>query len=267
MFMVVLFCFIFTGCTENQYSEKQLGEASAKMKDYYLTEMDHKTVLGIDTVRYLAERSEIQDALAAEDESIAVDLIEETERSIRDSTKHSDFQLHAHTAQKNCMFKHWKDANDSECFILFRHSIKYAKQENDIIHGFEVGHEGLLLRAVAPVLKDDIYMGTIESLQSVASIVEDLNEENEILIFFMHENRLDVATDLKGCATCQGLAVAQEKVDTDFFESLKSVDIHKLYTEDYLVHDGYLISGVVIVDVSGLDSGVAVLGKRLSDIR
>ncbi|MEA3228732.1 MAG: methyl-accepting chemotaxis protein, partial [Campylobacterota bacterium] len=126
---------------------------------------------------------------------------------------------------------------------------------------------GLVLRGVAPVIKDGNYLGSVEFMQGLNSIVKSAKKNHHFeTIILMKNSYLSTATSLKSALKVgeYTLAVKENIINKDFMNDLKNIDISK--TEGYLITDKYFIVSEPIVDFSNNIVGYAVSGDELSHI-
>jgi len=266
---LLTFLFLFNGCSKN-LEDSELKAEAKKLKQIYSEKIDEKIKKNVGYAVRFAGNKVIADAIVEGDCVKAGKEMNRLVDSVHLETGGESLKLHAHTANIQSLIRHWEGEDSKqhrENLKYFRHSIKYAQEQDNVFVGFEVDRGGLLLRAVAPIKSESRIIGSIESIQGVESIVEDLKANDELLIFFMNKNRLSIATGLKQSPGVNELVVAQKEYNSELLEALNEVDLHCLYTKNYVLQSGYLMTGIEIFDISGVNSGLVVLAKKLKDIR
>jgi len=107
----------------------------------------------------------------------------------------------------------------------------------------------------------------MEAIQCLESVVKNFSANNSILLMMMNKNRLALAKDHKPKAFVQGLAVCHKNFNQELVDILQKVHLNDLYTRPFIVQNGYLITALEIKDVAGINSGLAVMAKKIQYIK
>lgn len=258
----MVFALFLGACSDEKLSEK-LQNASKDLKLKYAAEIDKLISLNISNVKKLADNETLKAAFRDEDQGIAARELIKFSDSV---SSYEDLKFHAHTKDIRSFVRHWNIDVSGDDLAYFRHSIKYAKKRKDIIVGFEVGRIGLTLRAISPVMDGDEYLGSIESILGLDSVVAEMAKQGETLLFFMNGRRSAISDMLQDRPAVHGLVLSQKDYNPEVLDILKDLDIFELYTEDYIVRENYLITAIEIDDISTICCGLVVLAKHLDGI-
>ncbi|MGD9808642.1 MAG: cache domain-containing protein [Deferribacterales bacterium] len=251
----------------NVYGDKQLKPESDKIKSFYLSEVDEMRSFCMKKVMELAGNKDIIEALKTSDKDKCIHVVESALDDVNNNTKYSNFRINLHSNDMSSLFMNWDVHESGDRLNQFKHSLRYARKTKSAVVGFEVGRSGLFIRAVMPIFENDEFIGSVETMAGIDSIVQDMSEKGELMLFLMNENKLDVAKRLKGNDTIHDLVIAQKAFDKALFQHLSDVDTHDLFTKDHMKHEGFLLAGIPIVDVNGLETGITVVAKPLKTIK
>ena len=267
IFLSLIVCVAAVVVLTGIFSDKKLKPESDKIKNFYLSEVNEMRNFCVKKVIELSNNKEIIEALKTKDKDKCLHVLEDTLDNVNSNTKYNNFRIHLHTDNMDSLFDDWDVHEKDKDMNIFKHSLRYAKKTKSAVAGFEVGHTGLLIRAVMPVYINGEFIGSVETMTGVDSIVKDMAEKGELMLFLMNENKLDVAQRLKGNDAVNDLVIAQKSFDKTLFGHLSGVDPHDLFTKDHMKHKGFLLAGIPVVDVNGLETGVTVIAKPLKTIK
>jgi methyl-accepting chemotaxis protein len=124
-----------------------------------------------------------------------------------------------------------------------------------------------VLRGISPIIQDGEYLGSVEFMQGLNSIVNAAKKNNGFDVAILMKNEyLKTAKSLENAPKVSNyrLAVKEEVVSKEFFNDLNNVDIAN--TEGYHITDKYLVTSKEIVDFSGDIVGYALVGESISKV-
>jgi len=151
--------------------------------------------------------------------------------------------------------------------IGFRKTIVDVKNTQHPLVAIELGRAGLILRGISPIVFDGEYLGSVEFMQGLNSIVRETKESSgHDIVILMKNEFLSIAKGLEAAAQIPGyrVAVNEKNIDKNFFEDLKNVAIAQ--TDTYQITDKYFVVSRPIVDFSNEIVGYALVGENIKRV-
>jgi len=233
----------------------------------YVGLMHAKEDIGLTNAINISKNYSVVRALLEHNRTVAIDGLKELSSEFKKYTKYKNIKVHIHDANIHSFLRAWKPNKYGDDLSGFRHTIVAVKKEKKPIVAIELGRAGLILRGLAPVMKGDEYLGSVEFMQGLNSIVKSARKNNGYeIVIVMKNDLLSIATKLKNAPKLQNytLAVKQKVVNPDFFEDLKNIQIDKIDT--YQMTNNYFIVSKPIKDFSGKTVGYALVGDKIVNV-
>ncbi|WP_294967015.1 methyl-accepting chemotaxis protein, partial [Sulfurimonas sp.] len=175
--------------------------------------------------------------------------------------------IHIHDANIHSFLRSWNAKKHGDDLSSFRKTVVNIKSNKKPIVAIELGRAGLVLRGLSPILNDNKYMGSVEFIQGLNSIVKSARKTNgyEIAIV-MKNDYLSTATALSSAPKISNytLAVKEKVVNKDFIKDLKNIDISK--TNSYQLTNEYFVVSEPIKDFSNKVVGYALVANKISNV-
>ena len=133
----------------------------------------------------------------------------------------------------------------------FRHTIVEVKRSQKPLVALELGRAGLVLRGIAPVKDGSTYLGSVEFMQGLNSIVVDGKEKQGFdLAIVMKDQYLSTATALKDAPRVGNyiLAVKPEIVNPLLLKELVGQNLDQ--TDRFHRSSSYFMVSIPITDYS-----------------
>lgn len=124
---------------------------------------------------------------------------------------------------------------------------------------------GLELRGIAPVFKDGEYVGSVEFIQELNSVVNSAKEEGISAAFFVDKKHTDLSDTLQKAKKVQGnaLGVKEDVVDPALLKELDSINFK---TKGFQESQNYYVSVFPIKDFSGEEVAYGVMAETKSSV-
>ena len=177
------------------------------------------------------------------------------------NTKFKNIKVHVHDENIVSFLRLWKLDKFGDDLKGFRKTIIAVKNTQKPLTAIEVGRAGLVLRGISPVIESGKYLGSVEFMQGLNSIIRDGKKKNIDLLILMKKEFLSIATQIKDNPELNSqyvLASKKEDMNKDFFDELKGQDISKSG-----VSSKYFYTSTEIKDYSGEVVAYAVVGQDL----
>lgn len=241
---------------------KQQG---SDLNSFFNEAMDCKKSIGLTNAINIAKNYYVIEALKNDNRELAIKGLGEVAKDFKENTKYKNIKVHIHDKNIHSFLRAWKPEKWGDDLSGFRKTVVSVKENKEPIVGIELGRAGMVLRGLAPV-KTDTYLGSVEFMQGLNSIVKDGAKKFGIDTVIVMDNRyLSTATALKDAMKIgnYSLAVKADVINKDFFNELDQIEIPK---EGMQQSKHYFVVSIPIYDFSKELIGYAVLGKKLKDV-
>jgi len=243
------------------YAQQEVNQNS-----FFNEALDGKKNIGLSNAINIAKNYYVIQSLKTKDRDLAIRGLADVTADFKTNTKYKNIKIHVHDENVHSFLRAWKPKKWGDDLSGFRQTVVDTKKNQQPIVAIELGRAGMVLRGLAPVLDDDGYLGSVEFMQGLNSIVRDGAEKFGLDVAIVMENRyLSTASALKNAKKTGGytLAVKEKVVNMDFFNELSQIDIEKKEAQQ---SENYFITSIPIYDYSKQRVGYAVMGKKLSAV-
>ena len=254
------------------YSIEEMKSDTYKLEDHslrtvYKEAITGKYSIGLTNAINISKNYNVINALRENDRTIAINGLESISKDFKENTKYKNIKIHIHDANVHSFLRAWKPEKNGDDLSAFRKTIVNVKSTKKPLVAVELGRAGLVLRGLAPVIDNGEYLGSVEFMQGLNSIVKSAREGHGYeMAIVMKNSYLSTATALKSAPQIgeYTLAVNESVVDKAFMNDLKNIDISKVDT--YQVTDKYFVISEPIVDFSNNIVGYALSGDKISNV-
>nr|WP_275714928.1 methyl-accepting chemotaxis protein [Sulfurimonas sp. SAG-AH-194-L11] len=262
--MVILtnYYFSITEMKANVY--KQEAES---LSSTYSELMSGKENIAITNAINISKNYSVVRALKENNRQIAIDGLSSISQEFKNYTNYKNIKIHIHDATVHSFLRAWKPAKHGDDLSGFRKTIVNVKATRQPIVAVELGRAGLVLRGVAPIVEDNEYLGSVEFMQGLNSIVKNARKVNGYEVVIVIDNKyLSTASALKNSLNIGNftLAVKENVISKDFYNDLKNIDVSQ--TDNFQITDKYFVKSVAIIDFSKNIVGYALIGNQLQDV-
>lgn len=237
------------------------------LKSFFDDALEAKKDIGMTNAINLAQNYSVISALEKNDRTIAIKGLASFSKEFKNNTNYKNITVHIHDANMHSFLRSWKPEKYGDDLSGFRETIKSVKKENKPLIAVELGRAGLSLRGLSPIIQNGKYLGSVEFMQGLNSVVKTAKKNYGYDIAILMDNKyLSVATSLKDAKKTSGytLAVNEKNVDPSFFEDLVNV---KIGSQDvFQMTNNYFVVSMPIKDFVGQTIGYALLGDKLENV-
>ena len=237
------------------------------LRTVYKEAIDGKYSIGLTNAINIAKNYNVINALVENDRSIAVDGLGTISKEFKENTHYKNVKVHIHDANVHSFLRAWKPKKHGDDLSSFRKTIVSVKATKKPLVAIELGRAGLVLRGVAPVINDGEYLGSVEFMQGLNSIVKNARTGHGYeMAIVMKNSYLSTATSLASAPKVgeYTLAVKESVVDQGFMNDLKNIDISQI--DSYQISGDYFVISEPIVDFSNNVVGYALSGDKISNV-
>jgi methyl-accepting chemotaxis protein len=237
------------------------------LESTYTELMRAKRDIGLTNAINISKNYSVIRALLENDREIAIEGLKSLSEEFKTYTNYKNIKVHIHDANIHSFLRAWKPTKFGDDLSGFRNTIIAVKKEKKPIVAIELGRAGLVLRGLAPVMVDGRYLGSVEFMQGLNSIVKTARKVNGYEIVIVMKNEfLSVATKLKDAPKIGNytLAIKKNVANSDFLSNLKKVQIDKV--DGFQITDKYFIVSEPLKDFSGKVVAYAVIGEDIENV-
>ena len=263
-FGVILINYFYS--VSNITQETNIKEQKS-LNTFFQQAMKEKENIGLTNAINISHNYDVIQALKNDDRSIAIDGLKQLKKEFKENTNYKNVKIHIHDANMHSFLRAWKPQKYGDDLSSFRHTIVKVKQTKKPLVAIELGKAGLVLRGVAPIINDGTYLGSVEFMQGLNSIVKKARKENGYEVAVVMKNDfLPIATALKNAPQIGDyrLAVKESVVNKDFLADLSKIKIDD--QKSLQKADNYYITSVPIKDFSGKVVGYTLVGDTVSNV-
>jgi len=246
----------------DRYAQQTAQALKLKVKDAIV----QKENLGLTNAIAVSSNAVVKDALiTATRESLIAEI-----KSIGDTyDKNSNFKgirVHIHDADGKSFVRSFNTEKFGDDLLAFRFLARKVKAEKKGISGIEVGKDGLMIRAVAPVFLGDEYYGAVEFGQGVGSVNRDFTKEGKFYVMLINDLALKYAEQSRNNKQVGPYKIVNDKWFNDKdINYANALDFAKLKKEGFIFTPEYYITAMPVIDMEGQDVGLHVIGLPLEE--
>lgn len=238
-----------------------------ELESFIQDAMSAKADIGLTNAINISKNKAVIDALSSKDREMAIRSLSSLIGEFREHTKYNNIKVHIHDRDVRSFLRVWKPKKYGDDLSGFRQTVLAVKRDKKPIVGIELGRAGLVMRGLAPVMDAGRYVGSVEFMQGLNSIVKDAKKDFGLdVIILMDKQFLSTATALASAPNLGDfvLAVRPDVIDQAFFSSLANIDIRE--SEGVQTNETHLVISSPIKDFSGVIVGHTLVGKPISSV-
>jgi methyl-accepting chemotaxis protein len=108
------------------------------------------------------------------------------------------------------------------------------------------------------------YLGSVEFMQGFNSVVKDLRANNISLMVLMGDTHSKLLFEQED--KLKDLVLSQKVYDKKFREVLRDISFPSLRESSYVLHRGYFITCIPVMDFENSQVGVYIMGQDIDEI-
>ncbi|MDD2267516.1 methyl-accepting chemotaxis protein [Sulfuricurvum sp.] len=241
---------------------------SKEMTTAFDEAVESKKNVGITNAIGISKNSAVVNGLVGNDRESTLNSLKSLSKEYKENTKFGNIKIHVHDKNVHSFIRVWKPEKFGDDLSGFRKTIVAVKETRKPLVAIEMGVAGLELRGIAPIISGNEYLGSVEFMQGLNSIVKDMKQNyGSDLIVAVDNKYLDVAKELKDAPKVGEkyiLALKEDTIDKGFLKELGSAQFDpqkgSFKTEDYFV------TPIAIKDYSNVVVGYAFVGEKLDAV-
>lgn len=252
----VLMLFLF-----NQSIGYEEEEMRKKHMDSLLVMLNNKieeiTKVVLTSSVMLAKNPNIVSCLETIDRNECIEKMLDIKAAMAETALFENFKFHLHTKEFKSFIRLWEyEKHFDDDLSEFRFSFERLKKGKKPLKGIEVGRHGMFIRAIAPILKEGSYLGSIETAVGFESLTNYFKKEGIEFYVLMHQDQKNTANAIKYPSSLEldNYAIINRK--TNGLGLIHSVNFQGT---GYIQQGDHYILHTPIKDINGLHVGFFVL--------
>ena len=233
----------------------------------YREAMRSKGSIGITNAINTAKNYDVIHSLEDNNRAMAINGLNVISKEFKEYTDYQNIKIHIHDANIHSFLRAWNPEKFGDDLSSFRQTILDVKANRKPIVAIEVGRAGLVLRGLAPIINDDKYIGSVEFIQGLNSIVKFAKKSYDYDVAIVINNEyLSTAKALSSAQKIGNytLAVKKDYVNQDFINDLNNIDISN--TSSHQITKKYFVVSEPIKDYSNNIVGYALIANKISSV-
>lgn len=178
------------------YEEKKYTEdiMDRHLKDLQSIINKNKKITLIASI-LLSKSESIKECLKMNDERKCISYLQQAKGSLINSSIFDDLKIHLHKENLNSFFRLWDLKNiQNDALESFRDSLNVVKKVKEPLSCIEVGRYSMLIRGISPIIEDEHYLGSIETIMDFESIIKYFKKKKVKLYILMDKKYEKIAS-------------------------------------------------------------------------
>jgi len=249
---------------EKDVYAKEKGELSVYVKNQLEAQYD----VALTNAITIASNYYVIESLLNNDRDIAIKGLGALTKLYKEKTDFKEAQIHIHTQDIKSFLREWMPKKFGDDLSSFRHTIKKVKETKQPLTAIEMGVAGMSLRGVAPIVKDNAYLGSVEFIDTFDAAVQNAKDDIGASVLFLTEKKqLNLSATAKDALLAKDTALSQKKEITDMklFEEIKDLDLNakgaSFFTPSYFVVRDELKA------FDGSKAGEVLIAKKITAVK
>lgn len=252
----------------DQIRENIYTTQAKEMNTIFAEAIEAKKSVGLTNAIGMAKNSAVVSGLMNGDREGTLKSLKSLSKEYKEHTKFGNIKIHVHDKNVHSFIRVWKPEKFGDDLSSFRKTILAVKSSQKPLVAIEVGVAGLELRGIAPVISGSEYVGSVEFMQGLNSVVKDFRKNFETELVIGLDNRyLETAKELEKAAKIgksYTLAVKEDVVDKKFVSELSSADFDP--KAGPFTTESYYVVPIEVRDYSKEVVGYVFSGKKLAAV-
>ncbi len=248
----------------NKIEADIFAKEESKLADFYAHKFQAKKDVAISNAINISQNYYVISSLREHNREVAINGLKGIISDFKNNTKFKNIKIHIHDKNIFSFVRQWKPDKFGDDLKGFRKTIVAVKNTRKPLAAIEIGRAGLILRGLSPIIENGEYLGSVEFMQGLNSIIHDAKKKDIDIVIVMKKQYMSIATQLKDRPELgNDYVLASKKADLNqnFFNELQGQDISKTGRTD-----NYFYTSTPIKDFKGNLVAYAVMGENLKSV-
>ena len=208
----------------------------------------------------ISKNHSVVEALSRKDRNVAIKGLIPIIENYSNYSRFGSPKIHLHDSEAKSLVRMWNLKKFGDDLSSFRKTINTVIRNREPISAIEIGRAGLLMRGLSPVELDDRYLGSIEFILDLDTIVKQASLQGVDLAIVMNEKYLPIATKLENSLRINpGFVLASSKglTNENFLKELNEFNFNQIN-----LSKNYILKKLPIQDFDGATVGYIIAGKN-----
>ncbi|MDA8163159.1 MAG: methyl-accepting chemotaxis protein, partial [Desulfobacteraceae bacterium] len=215
----------------------------------------------------IANNGTLSKAILENDRNLALTRLTDLLNDYKKRTDLTAIRVQLRTSDGTSFLRSWAPDAYGDNVKNIRPTIAAVEQTKKVVYGFELGTVDIAMRCMAPIIRDNDYIGSVEIEQTPDKIGRDLNKKKLQYIMVLKKDMPQVARIIE--AEPRVAAGANYVISDDkWFDSTEkniatTIDYKKLLADGYELTDKYFITYSPVIDYQGQDVGLNIVAEDI----
>jgi hypothetical protein len=248
------------------YETREYDATAKQMKAELENELLIKNNVAIAGAVAIAASDTVHRALKNDDFALAKAALGSVNDNFREFTDYQNIKVHIHTADIRSFIRNWSEKHGDD-LSSFRFTVHEVKKSRKPVTAIEVGQVGMTLRSIVPIIDKGEYLGSIEFIQGLNSVQQELKKKELDYLFLMDKNLLSLAELAKERTMVGNHILSLNSFDKTFFEAARSLKLETLDKAPWQVAGRYFLTTMPVLDFSGKVIGMHLLARDIKSVQ
>jgi len=234
---------------------------------YLKNQLVSKADVSLTNAINISANYDVFEALEYDNIEFAIDGLGKLIESYKKNTNYPDIKIHIHTADVKSYLRQWNPEKRGDDLSKFRHTILKVKETKKPLSAIEIGQAGMAIRGIAPIIKDDNYLGSVEFIQGFNSIVKSAKKDIDAdVIVLMDKKFLTIGKSLKNAPKTKDTVLSQSTKLTNMklFDEIKNFELKNI--KETFKTKNYFVIKEELKDFQGKRVGDILIADKISHI-
>lgn len=264
-FVIVIINFMIS---VGQMSDDVYKAQTKEMVSIFNEAIETKKSVGLTNAITISKNEAVVRGLVSENREETLSSLKSLSKEYKENTKYGNIKIHVHDRDVHSFIRVWKPEKYGDDLSSFRKTILAVKESHKPLVAIEIGNAGLELRGIAPVFSGSEYVGSVEFMQGLNSVVKDLNANfGTDVIIAISNQYLDTAKELDKAPKVGKqltLAIKEDTINREYFKELSETEFDP--TKGAFSTEHYYVTPVEIRDYSNEVIGYSFLARKIEAV-
>jgi len=251
----------------SQMEEDIYKDEASSMQVYLRNQLEAKYNIGLTNAINISSNFDVIEALEYNNVEFAIDGLGKLIKTFKENTPFQNVKIHIHTKDVKSFLRQWSPKKNGDDLSGFRYTILKVKESKKPLIAIELGRAGMVIRGIAPIIKGNDYLGSVEFMQGFSSIVKAAKKDiHADVLVLMDKTQLKTATLLGKSPAAKDTVLAQKEADTNMnlFNEIKDLDL-SIYEKSFKTKN-YFVVKEVLKDFKGNRVGEILMAEKMESV-
>ncbi|WP_022850775.1 methyl-accepting chemotaxis protein [Limisalsivibrio acetivorans] len=260
-FVVLGLLYFYLGTITSKIEQNVFADTADDVTYLFRQKVNTKKEIGLTNAISIGSDRGVTTAMVIQDRNLAYDSLATVTELFKQYTDYNNVKIHLHTEDVKSFLRSWRPDKNGDDLSGFRQTILKVKETEKPFAAFEIGRAGLTLRALAPIKSNGRYIGSLEFIQGLNSVVKELADRDVSVLVLMDDKFLDIADESRDNPRLKNYVVSQKVMDEGLIKALSGSDLDSVFSKDYTLVKDYFVVTEPLNDLNDEKIGYFVIAK------